>query len=260
MQFTVLACDYDGTLATHGSVDQQTIRSLQICRESGRKVLLVTGRELPELRTVFPELHLFDLVVAENGGLLFEPKSGAKTALGPPPSAEFVATLKRRGVEPISLGHVIVATHHPQETIVLETIRDLGLELQVIFNKGAVMVLPSGINKATGLAAALKHLNISSEHVVGVGDAENDHTLLESCAVGVAVANAVPLLKAHADWVTEGTHGAGVQQLIARMLKNDLADLHASRVQGAGDEAQVAVDHKLATDDKLQGAESAERL
>jgi hypothetical protein len=38
-----------------------------------------------------------------------------------------------------------------RETTVLETIRDLGLELQVIFHKGAVMVLPTGANKARRL-------------------------------------------------------------------------------------------------------------
>jgi HAD superfamily hydrolase (TIGR01484 family) len=64
---------------------------------------------------------------------------------------------------------------------VLETIRELGLELQVIFNKGAVMVLPSGINKATGLRAALDELQLSPHDAVAVGDAENDHAF-RSCA------------------------------------------------------------------------------
>ena len=155
-----------------------------------------------------------------------------RPALGPPPSPEFVATLRRRGVEPCSTGHVVVATRQPHETVVLQTIRDLGLELQVIFNKGAVMVLPSGINKATGLAAALAQLKIDAHCVVAVGDGENDHALLESCGLGIAVANAVPLLKAHADWVTDGASSEGVQQLIARLLENDLADLHA-KVHGA---------------------------
>ena len=122
---------------------------------------------------------------------------------------------------------MLVATREPHETAVLQTIRDLGLELQVIFNKGAVMVLPSGINKATGLAAALAQLKIDAHCVVAVGDAENDHTLLESCGLGMAVANAVALLKAHADWVTDGPSSEGMQQLISRLLDNDLADWHA---------------------------------
>ena len=81
----------------------------------------------------------------------------------------------------------------------LEAIRDLGLELQVIFNKGAVMVLPAGVNKASGLKAALAELGLSPHNVVGVGDAENDHALLRPCECGVAVANAIPTLKQEAD-------------------------------------------------------------
>jgi hypothetical protein len=225
MRFTTLACDYDGTIAGDGTISDTTIHALKECAKSGRKLVLVTGRELPELLEVCHELRIFHLVVAENGGLLYDPVTKSKKSLGPPPSPEFVATLQRRNVEPLTTGTVIVSTKHPHETIVLQTIRDLGLEMQVIFNKGAVMVLPSGINKATGLAAALKQMNVSPEHVVAVGDAENDHALLESCGIGVAVGNAIPLLKAHADWVTDGENGAGVQELIARLLKTDLADL-----------------------------------
>jgi HAD superfamily hydrolase (TIGR01484 family) len=226
MQFSVLACDYDGTLAPEGFLEEKTIEALRRCLASGRKLVMVTGRELPELLGICTHPELFEWIVAENGGMLYRPVTREEKALGPPPSSEFVAALKRRGVCPCSTGHVLVATHQPHETVVLQTIRDLGLELQVIFNKGAVMILPSGINKATGLAAALKLMNISPDNVVAIGDAENDHALLESCGIGVAVANAIPLLKAHADWVTDGPSGEGVQQLVSRLVADDLQWLH----------------------------------
>ena len=93
-------------------------------------------------------------------------------------------------------------------------IRELGLELQVIFNKGAVMVLPAGVNKASGLAAvALEELGLSAHNAVAIGDAENDHALLEMVECSAAVANAVPKLKAKADIVTRGERGAGVEEL-----------------------------------------------
>ena len=225
MRFMVLACDYDGTLATHGVVDDATLYALERCLDSGRKLVLVTGRELPELIEVFPSLNLFEWVVAENGALLYRPATREEKPLAPPPSEEFVALLRARGVDPLSTGRVIVAGWEPHETTILQAIRDLGLEMQVIFNKGAVMVLPSGINKATGLAAALHELGLSCHNTVAVGDAENDHALLSSCEAGVAVSNALPTLKEHADWVTTGSHGAGVKELIDRLVGNDLAEL-----------------------------------
>ena len=127
---------------------------------------------------------------------------------------------------------MIVATWEPHEKTVLEAIRDCGLELQVIFNKGAVMVLPAGVNKATGLRAALAELNLSPHNAVGVGDAENDHAFLNICECAVAVANALPAVKERADIVTFADHGAGVTELIDEMLADDLVSREGGRSRG----------------------------
>jgi hypothetical protein len=186
---------------------------------------MVTGRELGDLQGVFARLDLFERVVAENGAVLYDPRTREKRALAGRPPESFVENLRKRGVSNISCGDVIVATWHPEEIKVMEAIREAGLELQIIFNKDAVMVLPSGVNKMTGLRAALKELRLSAHNLVGVGDAENDHAFLESCECAVAVANAIPALKETADFVTRGERGAGVVELIDRIIDNDLADL-----------------------------------
>jgi hydroxymethylpyrimidine pyrophosphatase-like HAD family hydrolase len=222
MRYHVVACDYDGTLASDGRVYAETIAALERLRHSGRHLLLVTGRELDDLQRVFPHCDLFERIVAENGALLYCPATREERLLGQPPPAEFVHRLQQRGVSPLATGRVIVATWKPHETVVLETIRDLGLELQVIFNKDAVMVLPSGLNKATGLKAALSALRLSPHNTVGIGDAENDHAFLSLCECSVAVANALPRVKEHADVVTHGDHGAGVIELAETLLHHDL--------------------------------------
>src|SRR5688572_9226144 len=169
MRYFALACDYDGTLARHGQVEAATIAALERVRASGRKLLLVTGRQLDDLCKVFAEVELFDCVVAENGAVVYDPQTRRQRSLGEPPPTTFVEALRRRYI-PVSVGSVIVATWEPHERVVLETIRDQGLELQVIFNKGAVMVLPAGVSKASGLAAGLDDLGLSPHNVVGVGD------------------------------------------------------------------------------------------
>jgi hydroxymethylpyrimidine pyrophosphatase-like HAD family hydrolase len=166
--FVALAADYDGTLASDGVVPSATLATLEDVRRSGRRLLRVTGRELPDLKSCFPALDLFDLVVAENGALLFDPRSEEETLLGPPPNVELVRRLEAAGVEPLSVGRSIIATWEPNELAVLAAIHQLGLEQQVIFNKGAVMVLAAGVNKATGLAHALERLRLSPHNVVGI--------------------------------------------------------------------------------------------
>src|SRR5258705_6644637 len=228
MYFIALASDYDGTLAEDGRVAPATLEALDLLKQSGRELILVTGRELPDLQKVFPELDRFALVVAENGALLYEPATGTQTVLGPEPPVAFIERLKERRVSPLSIGRSIVATWEPNEQIVLETIRELGLELQIIFNKGAVMVLPAGVNKATGLAAALERMKLSPLNVVGIGDAENDHAFLSACGCAVAVANALPMLKEDAAMVTKASRSAGVAELIDRLVADDLADVAAT--------------------------------
>jgi HAD superfamily hydrolase (TIGR01484 family) len=223
MRYYALATDYDGTLAHDGEVDAATLAALQRLKQSGRHLVMVTGRELDDLARVFPHLHLFDRIVAENGAQVFNPATGEETLLGERPPEAFIQHLREKKVEPLSVGRVIVATWEPNEVVVLEAIRDFGLEHQVIFNKGAVMILPPGVNKATGLETALAELGLSRHNVVAVGDAENDHAFLRHCECAAVVANALDSVKAEADYLTPGARGAGVADLIHQMLADDLA-------------------------------------
>jgi len=225
VRYLALACDYDGTLATHGVVDQATLDALDRLRLSGRKLILVTGRELGELQLVFPHLDRFERVVAENGALLYRPATGEEILLAEPPPAEFIAELRERKVRPLSVGRVIVATFEPFHATAREVIRTLDLELQVVFNKGSVMILPLGVDKAVGLKAALAELDLSLHQAVGVGDAENDEAMLNACRCSAAVANALQRTKDCADIVTQGTHGAGVAELIDQIIVTDLQEL-----------------------------------
>lgn len=229
MYFLALAADYDGTLAKNGVVAADTVAALQRLRDSGRTLIMVTGREIEDLRWNFLRLDLFDLIVAENGGVLYEPGHDRVRPLAPPPSDAFIERVRARGVSNISVGHSIVAAWEPDQGIIVDVIRELGLELHIIFNKGALMVLPTGVNKATGLEAALAQLDISEHAVVGVGDAENDHSFLAVCGCSAAVSNALPGLRSEVDIQLNKDHGAGVIELIDDLLTRDAALLPKSR-------------------------------
>lgn len=216
-RYRALATDFDGTIAHDGVVDAATLAALTRVRDAGLCLLLVTGRELPDLFNTFDHVQLFDRVVAENGALMYTPATGLVRQLAPAPPVPLLDRLLEEGV-PLSVGASIVATVEPHEHAVLAAIHDLGLEWHVIFNKGAVMVLPSGITKATGLAPALEDLAVAAEDTVAVGDAENDLAFLAMCGLKVAVSNALPALKVVADVVTVGARGEGVTELIDALL------------------------------------------
>src|SRR5579862_1765958 len=129
MRYLALACDYDGTLATDGHVSEATLRDLRRLRDSGRRLILVSGRELEDLLSVFADIGLFDLAVLENGGILYRPSDQSVQTLAEPASEALAGQLQERGVAPVSMGRTIIATWEPHETAVLEAIHELGLEI-----------------------------------------------------------------------------------------------------------------------------------
>src|SRR5437868_10769587 len=123
MRYHALACDYDGTLAERGVVDARTDNALDRLRASGRKLIIVTGRRLDDLQQVYPRSRMFDAIVAENGALVHHPASRETRLVGRPPPPSFVEALRRRGIDPLDTGEVIIATRQPQEAAVLEEIQ-----------------------------------------------------------------------------------------------------------------------------------------
>ncbi len=243
----VLAVDYDGTVAEKNRVAPETVAALDRVRESGRRIVLVTGRRLPDLRHVCPEAdRLFDAVVAENGALLYVPERREVTPLGDAPEPALVQALRRRAVA-FDLGTSVVATTEAFAEPALAAIRETGVERSLVFNKGSLMLLPGGVTKGTGLSAALAAMELSAHNVVGIGDAENDHAFLGLTECAVAVADAVPALRERADYVTRGGAGRGVVEFVDEHLLADLATLVRPGTR-------LAARHRLVLGDTGDGA------
>jgi hydroxymethylpyrimidine pyrophosphatase-like HAD family hydrolase len=221
----VLACDYDGTIADDGQLAPDTAAKLARIRESGRKLFLVTGRMLDDLKRVCPDVdHIFDVVVAENGALVYVPAGRELRRLGDAPEPALIDALQRRGV-PFDVGAAILATTADHADAALAAIRETGVERTLVFNKGAVMLLPGGVTKGTGLTAALDHAQLSPRNLAGVGDAENDHAFLSMCECAAAVADAIPALRERADVVMSAPGARGAEEFIEQHVLKDLADL-----------------------------------
>ena len=240
MHYLALATDFDGTIAQDGVVDAATLAALQRWRDADRRIILITGRRLDDFLTIFTPIELFDLVVAENGAALYFPSDRSVKLLADLPPQAFIDQLRDRiaqaeppqsisgefsqlageyGLGGLEVGRIVVATWVPHDATAQQLIQELELDLQVIMNKGAVMILPTGVDKALGLKTALQELALDPQAVVGVGDAENDLPFLKLCGYSVAVANALPVLKQQVDFVTQGSRGAGVAELLDRLIE-----------------------------------------
>ena len=220
MRYLALATDYDDTLANRSKVAPAVLEAMHRLRASGRKLFLVTGRRLDDLLSVFTPTEMFESVVAENGAVLFDPRSATRKALAQPPPEALLSALTKASV-PFVAGDIMIATWLPHEAKVRAAIAEAGTPHGIVLNKSNLMILPSGTTKATGLRVALEHAGISAKAVVGVGDAENDVDLLRFCGLPVAVANALPCLKQAATMVLSRENGDGISELIDHLLATD---------------------------------------
>lgn len=231
LPFRALACDYDGTLATHDTIAISTLEALHRARTAGMRLVLVTGRTLFELTRVCERLDVFDAVVAENGAVLYFPADSAVRDEGPPPPMRLLSALDRRQV-PFQIGRVIVATTHDRRDAVVAALAEAEAPLQLVANRAALMLLPAGISKGTGLVSALFALGVLPDDVLAVGDAENDLALFDTCGWSACPEDALPEVKARVDWILPGTNGESVRRAIdERILPSSLPPPRTARHQ-----------------------------
>ena len=222
MKLAVLAIDYDGTIAVDGVMSPEVRAALDRARARGLTVIVVTGRILAELRRVTGDLSFADAVVAENGAVVAFPRRGRSTALHIPPPAAFLRELSRRGVH-FQTGQTVIEMEASAAPEALAAIRQLEQPLSLLFNRGRMMILPQAISKATGLTAALEALRLSSHNVLAIGDGENDHELLRSAEIGVAVEWGSAALKEIADEILPGRGPPAVATFIDQLAPRSAA-------------------------------------
>lgn len=216
MRFSVLALDYDGTIAEDGILSDRVRAAIKEVRNHGITVVLVTGRIVQDLRQRLPDLRLFDAVVAENGAVIFHVQSGRSTLLGQPPPSFFLESLRANGINALA-GECVIEAEACDAARILPIIKESELPLVMAFNRSRVMILPQSISKATGLRAVLTAMRASLHNTLAIGDAENDHELLAAAEMGVAVSWGSSQLKAAADMVLEGKGPDAVAEFITRV-------------------------------------------
>jgi len=220
MYCRAIACDFDGTGAVDGHPAPELYAALAAARSQGIVTLLVTGRVLDDVQRSCEELSPFDVVVAENGAIVHICGTGRTIQIGEPPSEHFLGALRARGI-PFHAGAVVIGTWEQYANKLLELIRRLGIDGQLIFNRAALMLLPTGINKALGVQRALEELGRSERNLIAFGDAENDIPMLAGAELGVAARNSVAAVSAMADDSISQPGGAGVALYVRRLIERN---------------------------------------
>ncbi len=204
MKLAAVALDYDGTIAVEGAMDPGVRDAIGQLRRQGIAVVLATGRRLSDLGRVAGDLECFTAIAAENGAVLYFPESQRQTVVGHVPAPRLIEGMRGLNIE-FAIGESVVETDGIHAASVLRLVHTLELPVMLAFNRGRLMLLPPGISKSSGLGRVLSTLRLSIHNAIGIGDAENDHDLLDACEVGVAVEWGSAALRAVADDVIQGS-------------------------------------------------------
>jgi hypothetical protein len=191
---------------------------------AGYSLFLATGR-------LYQSISLGDLenaftgIIWENGAVLSQRQWGELYLPFGHIDPQLVAAIEQAGV-PLERGLAIVSTWANHEETVTQIISQSGSDAVLTHNKGALMILPPGTAKGTGLERMLELCGLSTRNAIGFGDGENDLSLLQTCEGGVAVASAVQSLKSVADLVTRQPGPVGVlEALQAHWLAHRCSEL-----------------------------------
>jgi len=218
MYCRVIACDLNGTTEVEGRLAPEIATALQAVRARGLVTLLVTGRVYEDVEKLCADLSLFDAVITENGAVVWLAHNGQSLRLATAPPDEFLGELRARGV-PFHKGAIVVGTSDQRTSDVIALIHRFAPDSQLVFNRGAVMILPSGVNKALGVRRALEELDRSEHNLVAFGDAENDLPLFAMAERSVAAGGASAAIAERADEGLSQPGAASVAAYIHRLLE-----------------------------------------
>ncbi|MFO0700746.1 MAG: HAD-IIB family hydrolase [Nitrospira sp.] len=208
----VLAFDFDGTLAVNGDVPPEVETALEQCRASGHVLFLVTGRRY-ETVSLGRLTELFSGIVWENGAVLHHTASGETYLPFGQLDSRLLKAIEEADI-PFERGLAIAATWTPHDQALWRILSSSGSSTSIEYNKSAVMVLPPGATKGSGLERLLTLCGLSPRNLAAFGDAENDLSMLTLAEVSVAVADAVPAVIETSDVLATAPGPMGVLQIL----------------------------------------------
>lgn len=77
-------------------------------------------------------------------------------------------------------------------------------------------ILPKNVDKGSAMSIVGEWLSLSKNQIMGIGDQENDLTLVTNAGLGIAMDNAITIVKEAADFITKSNDASGVAYAIRK--------------------------------------------
>jgi phosphoglycolate phosphatase (TIGR01487 family) len=220
-----IACDFDGTLTDEeGRLSLEALTAARESESSGIPVIISSGRVLTELRFLSKVIGTSGPVIAENGGVVWDPRTRLKRLQGDHTKVlrAYRVLLPRLGeigsIKPrLRETDIVVGGRRTAELSEILDTDELGVH--ILDANIATHITDASVDKGRGLETAAKILNIDSKEIAAIGDSQNDIAMFQAAGICYAVGNAHPLLKAQANSITEQSFGEGCADAIRAILQ-----------------------------------------
>jgi len=242
----MIVLDLDGTvLRSDESVSGRSLEVLEECRARGILVCVATARSKAGAR-VFTELMVPDVLIYDGGTVavvgdevVYDVRMDvdfANQLIGELGCVEFSAQggegyfcnrkeLARCGQRKAAVGErvekfdravgvdvpiykIVAALDAPKVKLLSEKYPNL--EFEPFDDNSFVRTQLKGAGKWASIVAAAARLGVCTAEIAAFGDDWNDTQMLEKCGIGVAMGNAIPEVRAIADFVTADNDADGV--------------------------------------------------
>lgn len=222
-----VACDFDGTMTEEsGRLSIEVLSLIRESEEKGVPFILSSGRSWVELIVIQKVVGASGPLICENGGVVWNPRTGEKRILG-----DKEKVLEACRVFTRYLGDFERFKPHLRETDVayrghrskeLEPlIEKENLDVHLLETGYLTHVSDKNADKGTALGVAAEILDIKPYEIAAIGDSHNDVALFLAAGAGYAVGNADPRLKAVATQTMSQTAGAGCAEAIRQILREE---------------------------------------
>ncbi|MGK0296583.1 MAG: 3-deoxy-D-manno-octulosonate 8-phosphate phosphatase (KDO 8-P phosphatase) [Gammaproteobacteria bacterium] len=128
---------------------------------------------------------------------------------------------------------------HVHDGLGLQMLKKSGCEIAIVSSRSSDIVLKrmnelnidiilqGQSNKRETVLTIVNKLNLNRSNVAYTGDDILDIPAMGACGLAIAVANAHPLVKKHADWITEKSGGAGAVREICELILSSQGKLES---------------------------------
>ena len=252
MKYRLVIADVDGTLIEPNAdkstaVSERLLKAVEKCQNLGVRFSLATARSLEWVDDLIRSLKLNSYIILDNGARIYDCMTERYifNTYIPAPKAEEIMRLlkqfpyekfyvdkeKRRIYDPdnppkfkdlVKIVILHISPYEAQEVFeIVSSIKDVRITKSVSgVNpvKESIHITNYDAAKHKALKRIIDLSGISMDQVLAIGDSYNDFSLLTSSGYKVAMGNAVPEIKAIADYIAPSYQEDGVAHVLEKFI------------------------------------------